>query len=488
MHSSKSKSYNPRDYQRQAIEFGASRNYAGLFLDPGLGKTSIALAIIKILIKYQGRKRALIVAPIAVMLTSWIDEINGWREFEHFRISVVHGTPAQRLRALAKDADIYLINPEALAWLADIGFRKGWFDILVFDESTKFKNPTAKRMLRIAKFLSSFKNRYILTGTPIPKGLHDIWGQIFLLDGGYHLGRNITIFRNNYFNARSKGNYVDYVATPWAQSEVQEKIKSFCLRMRVEDHIDMPQLVEYEVEVDLPPKIKAIYAEMENELFTELAKGSISAANAGVKAGKLHQIAQGAVYLSPDPFDPEEEIKPGGIKEWEFLHDAKLDRLDLLLDELDGQQVIVAYNFKHDAVRLQAYFDKRYKKRGGRYMHLGAGAKPSVFKIAVDGWNNGNIELLLVQPHIVAHGLNLQYGGHHIVMFANTFNFEHYDQLRRRLYRPGQQNDRVMIHRIVTRNTVDEAIIGTLIGRENEQTDFVSALEHYKQQKLMLAI
>jgi SNF2 family DNA or RNA helicase len=487
MHSLKSKPYKPRDYQRQAIEFGAARNYAGLFLDPGLGKTSIALAIIKILIKYQGRKRALIVAPIAVMLTSWLDEIAGWDEFKHFRVSVIHGDRKQRLKALARDADIYLINPENVAWLAEIGFRKNWCDILVVDESTKFKSPSAKRLAQIAKFLASFKNRYILTGTPIPKGLHDIWSQIFILDGGHHLGRTITSFRNNYFNGRPRGNYIDYVPTPWAQTEVQEKIKNFCLRMKVEDHIDMPQLIEYEVEVDLPPKIKSLYDEMEDELFAELSKGNISAANAGVKSGKLHQIAQGAVYLSPDPFDPEAEVKKGAIKEWEWLHDEKLDRLDLLLDELEGQKVIVAYNFKHDAVRLQAYLDKRFKKRGGRYLHLGAGTKDSLFKVAVDGWNNGNIELLLVQPHIVAHGLNIQYGGHHIVMFANTFNFEHYDQLRRRLYRPGQANERVMIHRIVTRGTVDQAIIGTLVGRENEQADFVSAMEHYRKHKLMLA-
>jgi SNF2 family DNA or RNA helicase len=483
----KSKSYKPREYQKQAIEFAASRNYAGLFLDPGLGKTSIALAVIKLLIKFQGRKRALVVAPIAVMMTSWPDEINGWTEFSHFRVSVIHGTLLERLKALAVDADIYIINPENLMWLAEIGFRNNFCDILIVDESTKFKNPSAKRLAHLAKFLGNFKNRYILTGTPIPKGLHDIWAQVFLLDGGEHLGRKITHFRNNYFNARLKGNYVDYVAAPFAKKQIQDKISGFCLRMKAEDHIDMPQLYEYEVEVDLPDKIVPLYKEMENELFASLTKGNINAANAGVLTGKLHQIAQGAVYLSPDPFEPEAEIKPGAIKEWEHIHDVKLDRLDLLLDELEGQKVIVAYNFKHDAVRLQHYLDKRFKKRGGRYLHLGAGAKPSLFKTAVDGWNNGNIELLMVQPHIVAHGLNIQFGGHHIIMFANTYNFEHYDQLRRRLYRPGQANDRVIIHRIVTRGTVDLAIIGTLDHRETEQSDFVKALEHYKRKQLSLA-
>ena len=478
--------YIPRDFSTTAIKFAAARNYAALFLDPGLGKTGIMLAIFKILRKYQGRKRMLVVAPKPVMLTSWPDEVAKWTQFNDYTVSIITGTRKQRLRALAVDADIYLINPENIAWLASIGFRQGWCDVLCVDESTKFKGATNKRMQAIAKFLITFRNRYILTGTPIPRGLHDIWAQIFLLDGGQHLGKNVTAFRNRFFNAQIKGNYVDYVAAPWAEEQVQELIKPFTISMKAEDHIDMPELVEYDVEVDLPRKLIPLYSQLEDELFVAMDHGDIHAANAGVLTQKLHQIAQGAIYESDDPLEPKSEAEKGKPKKWNLLHDAKLDRLDLLLDELQGQPVIVAYNFKHDAERLTAFLNKRFKKEG-KYLHLGAGAKDSLFQTAKNEWNARRLDVLLVQTSIVAHGLNIQFGGNHIIMFCNTYNFEHYDQLRRRLYRPGQRSDTVMIHRLVTRGTVDRAVVGRLRHREDDQESFVAALNEYRNERLMLA-
>ena len=488
--------YIPREYQKDVIKFGAARNYAGLFLDPGLGKTSISLAILQILRKYQGKRKALISAPIAVMNTTWPDEIAQGEQFSGLRFEIIGGNRRQRYKALAnKNADIYLINPENMSWFVGVGgIHRQDFDVLFVDESTRYKNSGSVRFLDMiggrgsewsTSILPHFSNRYILTGTPIPKGLLDLWAQIFILDGGKHLGKNITRYRKRWFNESVYGNYRHYEPTPFAKKEIQELIKPFVVRKKAEDHIDMPELLEYEVEVELPPKIMRHYKQLESELFLALEEKQVVAANAGVLTGKLQQFAQGAIYPSEGPFDPVAELKPGKVKPFEELHNEKLERLDLLLDELEGQPVIVAYAFKHDAVRLEKYLKNRFSNQRGNYMHLGAGSDGTKFNEAKTRWNNKELDVLQVQPSIVAHGLNIQYGGHHIIMFGNTWNFEDYDQLIRRLYRPGQPNHKVVVHRMVAKGTIDKAMIMNLHNRGSEQEGFMVSLQNYKKQTLV---
>lgn len=447
----------------RAIKLLLSQGSAGLFLDPGLGKTSTVLASFKILKAKSLAKKMLIIAPLRPALKTWPDEIKKWEEFSSLTYTILHGDSKDL--NLQKDVDVYIINPEGLAWLLDPSRKHllPTFDILCIDESSKFKDSTTKRFKLLKPLLQTFKRRWILTGTPAPNGLEDLFGQIYILDLGRSLGRYITHFRNNFF-IRSGYSMYEWKPRPEAFSEVVEKISPLILQLSAEDYLSMPELVYRNIQVTLPDKVFQKYRDVEELFITAMEEGNIVAANAAVAGVKCRQIANGAVYKD----STFEDVKKG---EYVKFHDEKLDALEGLLAELSSP-VLVLYEFDHDRARIL--------DRLGEVPVLGSGLSDKKLDSTIDRFNAGDLPVLLGHPASMGHGLNLQGKCHHVIWFGITWNLEYYDQAIARVYRQGQKAEHVFVYHIVASGTLDEKVLRVLTSKDRTQQNLLASLSKHR--------
>lgn len=441
--------FKPYAYQEKSINWILNHKRCGLLLDMGLGKTICTLVAIEDLIyNRMDIQKVLIVAPIRVAQSTWSGEIEKWQNISHLRYSIAVGSPRQRIEALNRDADIYIINRENVVWL--IENHKWDFDMCVIDELSSFKNNQAKRFKALRKYIGRCRRVVGLTGTPVPNGLMDLWPQIYLLDQGERLGKTISQYRQRYFKPGRSNGYVvyDYVPLPDADKEIYDRIEDICISMKKEDYLDMPDKIFNNVEVELDTRAFEYYRRLEKDAIIELSENdAVLAANAASTCSKLQQIANGAVYTEEHAV----------VK----VHDSKLDALEDLIESANGQSVIVFYQFKHDQARIQERFETRELKNDQN----------------VKDWNDGNIPILLAHPASIGHGLNLQHGGHIIIWFGLTWSLELYMQANDRLYRQGQDKA-VLIYHIIAKGTVDQRIVKALENKERGQEalmDYVKA-------------
>jgi len=353
---------------------------------------------------------------------------------------------------LTSDADIHLINPEGLEWLFAQKDRPQ-YDVLIVDESTKFKNSQTKRFKALRMWLPSFRRRWILTGTPVPNGLMDLFGQIYLLDLGRALGRFITHYRRNFFVQSGYGGY-QWDPQPDAFPRIIDQISPLVVRMSAEDYLKMPELIFQEILVSLPPAARKVYTSIEDDFYSEFEGGNIVASTAAVAGVKCRQVANGAVY------DTEGTAIP--------LHDAKLEALDDLVEELSGSPVLILYEFEHDKERILKHL--------GRGEVLGSGLSAARLDSLVKRFNAGSVPILLGHPAGMGHGLNLQGSCRHVIWFGIPWNLEHYDQAIARIYRQGQESDRVFVYHIAAENTLDQKVLRVLGQKDRDQSDLNEAL------------
>lgn len=454
----------PHAYQVSAIKLLLSQGAVGLFLDPGLGKTSICLAAFKILKAKGFAAKMLIVAPLRPCYKVWPDEIKKWLDFTGLTYTVLHGKHKEK--NLASNVDIYIVNPEGLAWLFAPTTVRPSFDILCVDESSKFKNSQTQRFKLIKPLLPGFARRWILTGTPVPNGLTDLFGQLYILDLGASLGRYITHFRREYFNQSGYGGY-DYTPKPDAFQRIIERIKPLILQLSAEDYLKMPELVTQDIAIDMPADAMKIYKMVEDGFFAEMESNKIVAANAAVAGGKCRQIANGAVYHAIEAPLTFQGIKINWDKNYTEVHDAKLDALEDLIDELGGKPVLVLYEFEHDKERILKRFPQSRAFTGLSQKKAGE---------LQDAFNRGEVPMLLGHPDSMGFGLNLQETCHHVIWFGITWNLAFYDQAIARVYRQGQKAGTVFIYHLVAANTLDERVLKVLTAKDRTQQNLLTAL------------
>lgn len=468
-------------YQTKGVKWLLSHAGAGLFLDPGLGKTSITLAALKVL-KNGGelRKGALVVVPLQPLYNVWDmsnpdSEPAKWEDFNGFKIEVLHGP--KKDKALATKADIYLINPEGLAWLfTKVGQDR--FDVLVIDESTAFKHTNTARFKMLRGFLPGFRRRWILTGTPSPNGLMDLFGQIYILDLGNALGRFITQYRNNFFIPTGYGGY-DWSPQEGAEARIYKRIEPLVLRMDEKDYLELPPLIGALVrskrpniiQIKMPEAARKIYSQLEDLFFLELEDGSVTAANAAVKSTKLRQVANGGIYLDKGAEESAGGLLAANKRRWSLVHDAKTDAVVNLLDELDGRASVIAYEFNHDIARL------RMNPRLKNIPAMGEGSRKDDVLLAQD-WNRGKVQELLVNPASFSLGSNMQRGGDALIFHSLIYNFQHYDQLIRRFWRKGRKKPFYVYH-IKMEGTIDAAMIYAINRKNKVQRGLLDALRAY---------
>ena len=446
----------PHSYQRYAIERIIQDNSLGLFLDMGLGKTVITLTAINDL-KFNrwAVSRCLVVAPKKVAEATWSHEAEKWDHLRHLKIIPVLGSLKKRVQALHTPGDIWVINRENIPWLVEY-FRNNWpFDMVVLDESSSFKNPQSKRFKAMKLVRSRIARLVLLTGTPAPNGLEDLWAQIYLLDAGERLGRTISSYREAFFTqdyARPGQMYRTYTPQQDAESRIQAALSDICVSMQSEDYLELPDYIESTVPVALDAKAKRAYDKLEKEMLLEVGTQLVTAQSAAVLNGKLLQLCSGAVYDSTG--------------EVVNIHDCKLEAFLETIEQLNGEHALVFYWFKHEADRLAKALAKTDK-----VVRVYQGPEDE------KAWNDGEVDILLAHPVSCGYGLNLQAGGHHAIWFGYpNWALEIYQQANKRLHRQGQKHP-VICHHLVVQGGMDEDVIAALHDKGDTQESLMQALK-----------
>jgi hypothetical protein len=472
--------------QHVAVEAMYANPEFMLAADMGIGKTGAVLTVVRRLLDEFLVAHVLVVAPLLVAEETWPEEIEAWRHTAVLHYEVLTGVPERREQRARRLPELSIINKENLTWLIEFWGDDWPYDMVVIDEMSGFKNPTKrnkptkvavqqvidgvitklpkstpdeeieaevrKAMKKVKGNLTRFGalcrvrkriDRIVgMTGTPSPNGLEDIWSQYFLLDQGKRLGSSFTDYRRRWFDSDYMG--YKYTLRPGAFDCIIERIKDITISMKTADFIDMPDVVYNTIPIRLPPKVMKQYKQFEKDLI--LAEHDIEAVNSGVLTGKLLQLANGSVY-----------DEDGNAIE---IHSMKLDALDLVIEEAAGRPVLVAYSYKFDLEKLKK-----------RYPHAEVVGETANLQ---KRWNAGKIQLLLAHPQSAGHGLNLQYGGCITVWYGLCWSLEFYQQLNKRLHRPGQENT-VFIHHIVALGTKDEDVMAVLPLKDATQDALIEA-------------
>ena len=446
--------FNPHSYQQYAISFIESHPIAAVLLDMGMGKTAITLMAVEYLMYEQFEIcKVLVVCPLRVTRT-WKDEIEKWEQLSGTRYSIVTGTAAKRKKALAADADIYIINRENVPWLIEKSGCPFMFDMVVIDELSSFKNHQTARHKALMRVRPKVRRIVGLTGTPASQGLMDLFAEFKLLDMGARLGRFIGQYRLNYFKPdKVNGPIVySYKLLPGAEEQIYDKISDITISMKAVDHLDMPELISTEYPVYLDEKEMEKYESLKKDLILSTTEHEVTAANAASLVNKLSQMANGAVYT-----DDTVAVT---------FHDRKLDALEDIIEAANGKPLLVAYWFKHDYTRII----QRLEKLGVSYMKIDSNE-------SITKWNNREIPVALIHPASAGHGLNLQKGGNTMVWFGLTWSLELYQQCVCRLYRQGQTEDTVTIIHLIAQGTVDEKIMKALSMKDTTQAALIDAVK-----------
>ena len=434
-------------YQRKAIEFVLRERRCMLALDMGLGKTTSTLTAVSDMLDGFTANKVLVIAPLRVANSVWAQETRLWEHLRHLRVSVCTGSEKARRGALALDADVYVINRENVPWLVKNYGAKWPFDVVVVDESSSFKSASSKRFKALRKMLPHIDAMVLLTGTPSPNGLLDLWPQMYLIDYGERLGRTLTGYKQRFFEADYFGR--KFELRPGSADKIHALLSDKIVHMNAEDYLDMPARIDLTVGIDLPPEVMAAYLDFERTMLAEIEGEEVEAATAAVLANKLLQYANGALYTD-------------AAGSWAEAHGAKLDALADIVEDNPSETMLVAYNYKSDLERLVARFpqarvlDKKQE--------------------TIDAWNRGEIPMLLAHPASAGHGLNLQKGGALCVWFGLNWSLEYYQQFNARLHRQGQTRP-VRIAHIVSNNTIDQRVLGVLRSKDATQKSLLDALK-----------
>lgn len=441
--------YNPHEYQKYATNFILEHPVAAVLLEMGLGKSVITLtAIYELMLNRFEAEKVLVIAPLRVARDTWPAEIEKWEHLKGLTYSVAIGTEAERLAALKRPAHLYLINRENVDWLITKSGLAFDYDMVVIDELSSFKSYAAKRFKSLLKVRPRVKRMVGLTGTPSGNGLMDLWAEFRVLDMGQRLGRYITHYRNNFFvpDKRNQQMIFSYKPKPGAEEAIYKLISDITISMKSADFLKMPECVINEVPVALSEKEWSVYHDLREDMVVALKDEEIDAVNAAALSGKLLQMANGAVY------NEEKEV----IR----IHDRKLDALEDLIEGANGKPVLVAYWYNHDLQRIKQRFSVREIKTSQD----------------IKDWNNGEIPVAVIHPASAGHGLNIQFGGSTIIWFGLTWSLELYQQTNARLWRQGQ-NDTVVIHHIIAKDTIDEDVMAALRKKEKIQSALIDSVK-----------
>ncbi len=454
------------DYQNRLVSIFKEQPYAAMWAFMGAGKSTVALTAVDELYKECRLDKVLVISTVRNVDVTWPEEPGEWEHLSHLTVTPLRGTPKQRSQALFDPNPFHAINVENLKWLVS-QFKvsknrktgvlsSNWpYDTVVLDESGLFRKHDTNRFKSLRKMRPFINRIYQLTGTPAPKGLENLWSQVFLMDQGQRLGRTLTSYRQQYFYPNPNG--YGYLPRETAQTDVLDKLKDICFTLKEDDYLTLPEMLFRPIKCHLSPAAMEKYRELEKERILEIGDDIIKADQAGVLYGKLLQLANGAYYTDLEG-------------NWSTFHDVKLDVLQQVVEEAAGKPLLIAYNFKSDEARLRQRFPT---------MEFIKDHKGKASSVLQQRWNNDDIPLLAAQPKSAGHGLNMQKGNAHgIVWFGLNPDLELYLQLNKRIHRQGQRFVTVN-HIIMAEGTIDEKVVATLNSKSVTQDDIMNAFRLY---------
>lgn len=434
-------------YQHRMIDFIYNTPKCAVWAGLGLGKTITTLTAITDLLDSFSVSKVLIIAPLRVANSVWHTEAKRWTHTKDLTFSIVTGSEKERISTLFKSADIYVINRENVQWLVEHYKTKWPYDLVVIDESSSFKSASSQRFKALKKVRTLTDRMVQLTGTPSPNGLIDLWSQMFLLDGGERLGKTMSAYKMRFFQTGHNG----YTLTPVSNADkiIHKLIDDIVISLNVEDYLEMPERIDTIIRVPLPPSRMVEYKQLEREFLIQINDNEIVAYNAATLAGRLLEFCNGAMYTDE-------------LKNWTEIHSAKLDAIDDIIDENSDENILIAYNYKTDLMRLQKRFPDA----------VVLDKNPDT----ITQWNNGNIKMLLAHPASCGHGLNLQHGGSIVVWFGLNWSLELYQQFNGRLHRQGQTKPVRVVH-IVADGCIDDKVMKAIDNKATTQQHLIDALK-----------
>jgi len=438
---------NLHDYQRRTVDSIKTRRRCGLALEMGLGKTVSTLTATADLLDGCMVDRVLVIAPLRVANAVWSQEARDWAHLRRLKVVVCTGSERQRLTALQKTADVYVINRENVPWLVEHYKTKWPFDAVIIDESSSFKSQAAQRWKALRRVLPMIDYMVLLTGTPAPNSLLDLWAQQYLIDQGAALGKTYTAYKQRFFDS----DFMGYKHTPkaGAAEKIHALLADSWISMAASDYLELPERIDLVEPVYLPPAVLKAYLDFERTLLAELPDGQeIEASSAAVLANKLLQWCNGATYTDDKG-------------NWSALHSVKLDALAEIIEDNPGETVLVAYNYKSDLARIRERFPDA----------VVLDKEPAT----IARWNAGEIPMLLAHPASAGHGLNLQQGGALCVWYGLSWSLEMYQQFNARLHRQGQTRPVRIVH-LVASGCIDERVMAVLGQKDAQQNALLDAL------------
>ena len=502
---------NLHNYQRKCVDFIKTHPYCGLYLDMGLGKTLITLSALKELGEIgQLNGHILIIAPKNIARSTWVDEIEKWQIPVTYKSLIVNdkGRSYSRAERLALYKTIpktpptmWFINRELLVDLID-NTDEWYFPHVIIDESQGFKSHRSKRF-EAMKRVRPFIERIIeLSGTPAPNGPMDLWAQIWLMDTGQRLGKNITAYRNTFFRESrwNNGFAIDWEVLPGMESVIYQKISDLVISLK-NTNLQLPPITYNNITVHMTDAEKKKYKKLLEDRVLNVDKDGISyqiaADNPAILTAKLSQLASGTIYLNdkdiledePDlnqtiftPTAPMQIPQTAPVvttnnnkeRNYSVLHEHKLEHCQYIVDNTDSP-VLIAYHFKSDKAELLRYFKALYDNpntRSQKYLIEAFDGSPEMIR----RWNNKEIPVMILQPASAGHGLNIQYGGHTLVWYTLPWSLEEYLQCNARIYRQGQ-TEPVVVHHLLTKGTIDTHILNVLNGKEEKEDALMEAVK-----------
>lgn len=468
------------NYQTKAVDHIKANPRSMLWLDLGLGKTVSSLTAIADLMATFQVYGVLVLGPLRVCQTVWHKEARKWAHTQHLSFSLIHGDPKHREWALRKSANVYLCNYEGVPWMVDQMINhylaKGKplpFNMVIYDEITKLKSSRVHQGgawgHSLQKIIPYVPWRVGLTATPAPNGHQDLFGQYLMLDDGERLGTSYNNFESAYFQQADNAGY-RYEVTPQGKEFIQTRVSDITIQMDADDYLELPPTMENDITIQLPYNLKQQYDKLEREMLMELSDGRVmNVDNAAILSGKCRQFANGAMYT-------DQEVRT----HWDAIHDLKLDALMEIIEELNGEPLLLGYQFKHDAARIK----QRLAKEGIKFVHYDSKIKGQAASDLEDEWNRGEWPVMIGHGQSIGHGLNLQYGCANVGWYGLPWSYEVYKQFNGRVSKRQGQTKPTKIHRLLVEDTADMLVSFALAYKEDNESNLRSAVADYRKYKL----
>ena len=464
-------------YQKRGLRHIIEHPNAMLWEDVGLGKTAQCLYAVRELVDTLQVSGVLVIGTRRIVESVWRQEAQKWKETRQLTFSLVRGSPSQRISALRRPANVYLVNYELLPWL-EIQISYFWlrrkkyppFSMVIYDEITMLKNATSRRTSSWLKVLPYFSRRVGLTGEPAANGYKDLFGQFLCVDGGARLGNTLTAYQEAFLT-RSGFQQFGWSVTRTGEEKIKQRIGDITLVLSEQDYLDLPEVHHRVVWVDLPPKARETYDRFEKNFFADLDTGaSISAPNQAAKIGKLLQLASGAVYTDEQ-------------HNWELVHEEKIGALSDVLEEAAGRPLFLGHTFIHERERIQQAFpDKPAEGKGAVFLSSRIGE--AEFQRIQTRWARDQIQILGAHPKSAGYGLNLQQSSARITAwFGLPWSLEQYNQLNGRLFGGHRRKGESSIVKILARDTFDEVVLDRLASKIETQDSLKRAVNSYRRKR-----